>query len=312
MPQWCAQENGDAPKDAAASSASSAQAAAGSGGSGVRAKQGAGGGAAGGLAGDKGGSAPGAVQLNSSAAISMGLKVRALGLGKAGFHRRHEVVLTQCFCRGACPPPLPVHAQALPEGSSHTTDELLSRTRRRSDNGYGPGLHHSHTSDDVMQLGAGGSGSAALTPFPLFSSSAAAAGSSNLGGANAFGAGPAAPSGAAAGGGGGGGTSSWFSWFSKPSAGAHGAQGGLDDGLVGGLAGVRGRAAAAGGAAGGGASPRTEQEEIEVEVIRRLVDSYFAIVKRNLADGVPKAIMHFMVNSTKRGLQQHLIQQLYK
>lgn len=48
------------------------------------------------------------------------------------------------------------------------------------------------------------------------------------------------------------------------------------------------------------------------QVIRRLVESYFAIVKRNLADAVPKTIMHFMVNNTKRGLQQHLIQQLYK
>lgn len=33
---------------------------------------------------------------------------------------------------------------------------------------------------------------------------------------------------------------------------------------------------------------RTEQEEVEVEVIRRLVESYFGIVRRNLSDGVPK------------------------
>ena len=56
----------------------------------------------------------------------------------------------------------------------------------------------------------------------------------------------------------------------------------------------------------------TEQEEVEVEVIRRLVESYFGIVRRNLMDSVPKAIMHFMVNNTKRGLQQQLIQQLYR
>jgi len=31
-----------------------------------------------------------------------------------------------------------------------------------------------------------------------------------------------------------------------------------------------------------------------------------------MQDGVPKAIMHFMVNNTKRGLQRHLIQELYR
>jgi hypothetical protein len=56
----------------------------------------------------------------------------------------------------------------------------------------------------------------------------------------------------------------------------------------------------------------TEQEELEVEVIRKLVDSYFEIVRKTMLDQVPKAIMHFMVNRTKRGLQQHLIQQLYR
>ena len=85
-----------------------------------------------------------------------------------------------------------------------------------------------------------------------------------------------------------------------------------------------------------------------MEVIRKLVDSYFSIVKKTLLDQVrwivsvvlddglsvwyltnyacailycllgalilqvPKAIMHFMVNNTKRGMQQYLIQQLYR
>lgn len=57
---------------------------------------------------------------------------------------------------------------------------------------------------------------------------------------------------------------------------------------------------------------RTEQEELEVDVIRKLVESYFGLVRKSLLDQVPKAIMHFLVNNTKRGLQQHLIQQLYR
>lgn len=31
-----------------------------------------------------------------------------------------------------------------------------------------------------------------------------------------------------------------------------------------------------------------------------------------MQDGVPKALMHFMVNALQRGLQQHLIRKLYR
>ena len=46
-------------------------------------------------------------------------------------------------------------------------------------------------------------------------------------------------------------------------------------------------------------------------VTRILLGSYFAISRGVLADTVPKAVMHFLVNSVQRGLQQHLIQSLY-
>lgn len=49
-----------------------------------------------------------------------------------------------------------------------------------------------------------------------------------------------------------------------------------------------------------------------MEVTRVLVDSYFDIVRKNLQDAVPKALMHFLVNSVRRGLQQHLIRTLYR
>jgi len=56
----------------------------------------------------------------------------------------------------------------------------------------------------------------------------------------------------------------------------------------------------------------SDQEEVQVEVTRVLVDSYFDIVRRNLQDAVPKALMHFLVNHVRRGLQQHLIHTLYR
>ena len=60
------------------------------------------------------------------------------------------------------------------------------------------------------------------------------------------------------------------------------------------------------------ASAVSEAEEVQVEVTRTLVRCYFSIVARGLADAVPKAVMHFLVRSAARGLQQHLIQRLYR
>ncbi|WIA15453.1 hypothetical protein OEZ85_002099 [Tetradesmus obliquus] len=58
--------------------------------------------------------------------------------------------------------------------------------------------------------------------------------------------------------------------------------------------------------------PRNEHEEVQVEVIRLLVSNYFDIVRGNLADLVPKALMRFLVHHSQRGLQQHLIATLYR
>jgi hypothetical protein len=51
---------------------------------------------------------------------------------------------------------------------------------------------------------------------------------------------------------------------------------------------------------------------VQVEVIRLLVSNYFDIVRNNLADLVPKALMRFLVHHSQRGLQQHLIATLYR
>jgi Dynamin GTPase effector domain len=44
----------------------------------------------------------------------------------------------------------------------------------------------------------------------------------------------------------------------------------------------------------------------------RLIKSYFSIVRKNIQDSVPKAIMHFLVNHVKDNLQSELVSHLYK
>ncbi|OMO61559.1 hypothetical protein CCACVL1_23431 [Corchorus capsularis] len=56
----------------------------------------------------------------------------------------------------------------------------------------------------------------------------------------------------------------------------------------------------------------SENEATEIVVTKLLVQSYFDIVRKNIQDLVPKAIMHFLVNNTKRNLHNTLIQTLYR
>nr|XP_048333590.1 dynamin-related protein 3A-like isoform X1 [Ziziphus jujuba var. spinosa] len=56
----------------------------------------------------------------------------------------------------------------------------------------------------------------------------------------------------------------------------------------------------------------SEQEAIEIAVTKLLLRSYYDIVRRNIEDSVPKAIMHFVVNNTKRELHNVLIKKLYR
>ncbi|KAF9167912.1 vacuolar protein sorting-associated protein 1 [Mortierella sp. AD011] len=56
----------------------------------------------------------------------------------------------------------------------------------------------------------------------------------------------------------------------------------------------------------------SEREQIETEVIKLLISSYFNIVKRTVIDTVPKAIMLNLVNTAKDELQRELLQELYK
>ncbi|KAF1986199.1 dynamin GTPase [Aulographum hederae CBS 113979] len=56
----------------------------------------------------------------------------------------------------------------------------------------------------------------------------------------------------------------------------------------------------------------TEREALETELIRRLISSYFNIVRETTADQVPKAIMHLLVNHCKDVVQNRLVSSLYK
>ncbi|XP_022149203.1 dynamin-related protein 3A-like [Momordica charantia] len=56
----------------------------------------------------------------------------------------------------------------------------------------------------------------------------------------------------------------------------------------------------------------SDQEVIEIAVIKLLLRSYYDIVRKNIEDSVPKAIMHFLVLHTKRELHNVFIKKLYR
>ena len=56
----------------------------------------------------------------------------------------------------------------------------------------------------------------------------------------------------------------------------------------------------------------TDREQLETELIRRLISSYFNIVRETIADQVPKAIMHLLVNHSKDAVQNRLVTELYR
>eukprot|EP00823_Brevimastigomonas_motovehiculus_P005625 TRINITY_DN4181_c0_g1_i1.p1 TRINITY_DN4181_c0_g1~~TRINITY_DN4181_c0_g1_i1.p1 ORF type:complete len:427 (-),score=113.72 TRINITY_DN4181_c0_g1_i1:307-1587(-) len=56
----------------------------------------------------------------------------------------------------------------------------------------------------------------------------------------------------------------------------------------------------------------TDKEIIETEIIKSLISSYFNIVRKNIQDAIPKAIMYFLVNHSKGDIQSELVRTLYK
>lgn len=55
----------------------------------------------------------------------------------------------------------------------------------------------------------------------------------------------------------------------------------------------------------------TEREQMECELIRRLIISYFSIVREMIQDQVPKSIMCLLVNYVKQQIQNRLVVKLY-
>lgn len=54
------------------------------------------------------------------------------------------------------------------------------------------------------------------------------------------------------------------------------------------------------------------KEKRECEVVERLIKTYFLIIRKNIQDSVPKAVMNFLVYHVRDSLQGYLVQQLYK
>ena len=54
-----------------------------------------------------------------------------------------------------------------------------------------------------------------------------------------------------------------------------------------------------------------QKEAAQVKMIRNLTVAYFSIVKKNIADAVPKACMYFLINRIKASLQKELLSELY-
>ena len=55
----------------------------------------------------------------------------------------------------------------------------------------------------------------------------------------------------------------------------------------------------------------TDSEQLRIDVCRGMIPSYFNVVRRNLVDGVPKTIMHVLVNEVKDQMQNCLLDCLY-
>lgn len=51
---------------------------------------------------------------------------------------------------------------------------------------------------------------------------------------------------------------------------------------------------------------------METRVIQNLIQSYFDLVKKNIADLVPKTVMAFLVTESRRIAQSELVECIYK
>ena len=55
----------------------------------------------------------------------------------------------------------------------------------------------------------------------------------------------------------------------------------------------------------------TSREALEVQIIKKLMVSYFKVVVTRVADVVPKVIMAFLVNKSTEGVHDVLVQKIF-
>lgn len=53
------------------------------------------------------------------------------------------------------------------------------------------------------------------------------------------------------------------------------------------------------------------REQTETDMIKRLIVSYFNVVKKNVNDSIPKAIVTFLVNHCRNSCEKILVNNLY-
>ena len=58
--------------------------------------------------------------------------------------------------------------------------------------------------------------------------------------------------------------------------------------------------------------PGISRQQFDCELIEKLIHSYFVIVRKNIQDSIPKAVMHCLVNFVKDDLQHRLVSELYR
>ncbi|KAG0343276.1 Dynamin- GTPase protein [Podila minutissima] len=56
----------------------------------------------------------------------------------------------------------------------------------------------------------------------------------------------------------------------------------------------------------------SDREDMETQLIRSLITSYFNITRKSIQDLVPKAVMHLLVNYSREAVQNRLVATLYK
>lgn len=56
----------------------------------------------------------------------------------------------------------------------------------------------------------------------------------------------------------------------------------------------------------------SDKERVDTELLKSLIQSYFAIVKRKIIDVVPKCIMHFLVNAVRESLHYECVAEIYR